>query len=95
MLARALFASTGGSRFNRRVGEYSERRFNVQGNPIAEHEFTVKSVDWLPSQSDLDFIESLMHAVVEQGKIAAWIAPPKRGINHQPFEFEYVKHPDH
>jgi benzoyl-CoA 2,3-dioxygenase component B len=29
--------------------------------------------------------------VHEPGKIAGWIAPPPRGINGQPFEFEYVR----
>jgi benzoyl-CoA 2,3-dioxygenase component B len=32
-----------------------------------------------------------MHAVVEPGKIAGWVAPPTRGINGQPFEYEYVR----
>jgi benzoyl-CoA 2,3-dioxygenase component B len=30
-------------------------------------------------------------AVVEPGKMANWIAPPARGINGQPIEFEYVR----
>jgi benzoyl-CoA 2,3-dioxygenase component B len=32
-----------------------------------------------------------MTPVVEPGKFAGWIAPPARGINSQPVEFEYVK----
>jgi len=28
--------------------------------------------------------------VTEPGKIANWIAPPKTGVNHLPFEFKYV-----
>jgi benzoyl-CoA 2,3-dioxygenase component B len=32
-----------------------------------------------------------MKPVHEQGKIANWIAPPKKGINSNEFEFEYVK----
>jgi benzoyl-CoA 2,3-dioxygenase component B len=32
-----------------------------------------------------------MTQVIEPGKIANWIAPPARGVNDQPFEFEYVK----
>jgi benzoyl-CoA 2,3-dioxygenase component B len=85
-------------RFNRRVGEYAtlefgEVRFNPQGELISEHEWTQSHQEWLPSQADLDFVKSLMHPVTEPGKIAAWIAPPKKGINGQPFEFEYVKHP--
>jgi len=32
-----------------------------------------------------------MKPVTELGKIANWIAPPKTGVNHRPFEFEYVR----
>jgi benzoyl-CoA 2,3-dioxygenase component B len=32
-----------------------------------------------------------MTPVVERGKMANWIAPPKFGINHQSFDFEYVR----
>ncbi len=31
-----------------------------------------------------------MKAVYEPGKIAGWVAPPRTGINGQPFEYEYV-----
>ena len=37
------------------------------------------------------FVESLMQRVTVPGKIAGWIAPPDRGINAQPVEYEYVK----
>jgi len=39
---------------------------------------------------DREYVRSLMTPVTEPGKIANWIAPPKTGVNHQPFEFEYV-----
>jgi benzoyl-CoA 2,3-dioxygenase component B len=29
--------------------------------------------------------------VTEPGKIASWIAPPARGINGQPIDFQYVR----
>jgi benzoyl-CoA 2,3-dioxygenase component B len=29
--------------------------------------------------------------VVELGKFANWIAPPARGVNGQPLNFEYVR----
>jgi benzoyl-CoA 2,3-dioxygenase component B len=32
-----------------------------------------------------------MRPVVEPGRYAGWIAPPARGINGQPLEFEYVR----
>ena len=80
-------------RFNRRVGEYAEHRFDPQGNPVSEHEWTQHRDTWLPTQSDLAFVKSLMHPVHEVGKIASWIAPPQKGINEQPFAYEYVRHP--
>jgi benzoyl-CoA 2,3-dioxygenase component B len=81
-------------RFNRRVGEYAERRFDVEGRPISEHEWTQQRDNWLPTKGDLDFVKSLMHRVTEVGKIAGWIAPPAKGINNNPFAWEYVRHPE-
>jgi benzoyl-CoA 2,3-dioxygenase component B len=34
-----------------------------------------------------------MHPVYERGKIASWIAPPRNGINNQPFDYDYVRLP--
>jgi len=36
-------------------------------------------------------VKSLMVPVTEIGKCANWIAPADRGINNNPFEFEYVR----
>ena len=46
---------------------------------------------WLPTEADEAFVASLMHGVSEPGKFAAWIAPPARGINGQPIDFDYVR----
>ena len=43
------------------------------------------------AQKDRDYVKSCMVKCYEPGKIANWIAPPARGVNDQPFEFEYVK----
>ena len=32
-----------------------------------------------------------MQACYEPGKMAHWIAPPPRGINGQPVDYEYVR----
>ena len=32
-----------------------------------------------------------MGRVVEPGRFAGWIAPPVRGINNQPIDFQYVR----
>ena len=39
---------------------------------------------------DKTYVRSLMQPVHERGKIAAWIAPPRHGINGKPFDYEYV-----
>ena len=44
----------------------------------------------LPTDTDKTYVRSLMHPVYEQGKIAAWFAPPRNGINGQPFDYEYM-----
>jgi benzoyl-CoA 2,3-dioxygenase component B len=47
--------------------------------------------EWVPTEADRAHVKSLMQRVVEPGKMAAWIAPPDRGINNQPSAYEYVK----
>ena len=47
--------------------------------------------EFLPSDSDRDFIESLMKPETQPGQFAGWIAPPKVGIDNKPGDFEYVK----
>jgi benzoyl-CoA 2,3-epoxidase subunit B len=78
-------------RFHRHQGIYAGSFFDVAGNLISAEEFERRKDEWLPSASDVEYVESLMKPVHERGKIAGWIAPPTRGINGQPFEFEYVK----
>ena len=52
-------------------------------------------LDWAiapaPNAADKTYIESLMQGVHEKGKLAPWIGPPSKGINGQPFDFEYVQ----
>jgi benzoyl-CoA 2,3-epoxidase subunit B len=78
-------------RFNRRIGMFSEGRFDPEGNLVDEAAWS-RSVDrWLPSAADRAFVQSLMVPCHERGKIAGWIAPPAKGIDGKPFEYEYVK----
>ena len=58
---------------------------------LGEAEWEKVKNDCLPSQSDGDFIASLMKPVSEPGEFASWIAPPKVGIDNKPGDFEYVK----
>jgi len=81
--------------FNRRIGLFAnvapDIRISPDGKVITEAEWTHRVGSWLPTSDDHAFVGSLMRGVVEPGKIAGWIAPPARGIDGQPFEFEYVK----
>lgn len=79
-------------RFNRSMGIHTGRHFDPQGNPVTKEEFEARRDEWLPSAADKEYIKSLMHQVLEPGKIANWLAPPARGINGKPFEFEYIRH---
>ncbi len=78
-------------RFNRSMGMYAGASFDPQGNPITPEQFEANRSKWLPTAEDRAYVKSLMVPVTEPGKIANWIAPPKKGVNGQPFEFEYVR----
>jgi benzoyl-CoA 2,3-dioxygenase component B len=78
-------------RFNRHMGAYGGQRFDPDGKPTAEPEWQGRRSEWLPTPADDDFVRSLMQPVYERGKMASWIAPPTRGINGKPVDFEYVR----
>ncbi len=78
-------------RFHRHQGIYSGLHFDLAGNIITEAEFNANRDQWLPTQADKDYLVSIMHPVYEQGKIANWISPPRRGINGLEFDYQYVK----
>ena len=77
--------------FHRAIGIFSEARVSPDGRVLSEAEWDAGKRDWLPTAEDDAYIESLMTPVTEPGKFASWIAPPPRGINGQPIDFEYVK----
>ncbi|MSP92150.1 MAG: benzoyl-CoA 2,3-epoxidase subunit BoxB [Myxococcales bacterium] len=79
------------TRFHRRQGIYTGSHFDLDGNAISEEEFDYHRDEWLPSAGDLAYLASIMQPVYEPGKIANWIAPPRRGINGQDFSYEYVR----
>lgn len=78
-------------RFNREIGIYTNVHFDTDGNRITDEEWAQKKDVWLPSESDKQYVMSLMVPCLEVGKIASWIAPPRTGINKNPFEWEYVR----
>jgi benzoyl-CoA 2,3-dioxygenase component B len=78
-------------RFNRRIGMFSEARFAPDGTLIDEATWNRQVGDWLPTEADRAYVKSLMVPCLERGKIAGWIAPPAKGIDGKPFDFEYVR----
>src|SRR5690606_12092582 len=78
-------------RFNRSLGIYSSQAFAPNGEPISREQFEANRAKWLPTPEDRAYVRSLMQPVVERGKIANWIAPPKQGVDGKPFDWEYVK----
>jgi len=79
------------SRFRRSIGAWAGLPVDPQGKLIAKELFGKSLEDWIPSEADRAFVHSLMKKVAQPGKMAAWIAPPERGINNLPVEHEYVK----
>ncbi len=76
--------------FNRRVGAFSGIEAAPDGEILAASEWESRKGQWLPTDTDKTFVRSLMRPVHERGKIAAWIAPPRQGINGKPFDYDYV-----
>jgi len=79
------------SRLDRAIGVWSNVHCNPAGQIIGADEFARHRDEWLPSAADRAFVQSLMQRVVTPGKMAAWIAPPERGINSLAIGYEYVR----
>ena len=77
--------------FNRHIGAFRGVRVTPDASIIGEEEWARRFGDWLPTEDDHSFVASLMKRVIEPGKMASWLAPPARGINSKPLDFEYVK----
>ena len=76
--------------FNRKVGAFSGIEASPDGELLSADEWAQRSGQWLPTDVDKTHVRSLMQPVHERGKIAAWIAPPRNGINGKPFDYDYV-----
>ncbi len=79
------------SHFRRTVGAWASVPTDPAGRRIAPEEFAAGIPGWIPTPEDQAFVASVMSPVYEPGKIAAWIAPPDRGINNLPVDYEYVR----
>jgi benzoyl-CoA 2,3-dioxygenase component B len=77
--------------FHRAIGAFAEARVSPDGRVVTQAEWDARRDEWLPTPADEAFVGSLMRSVVEPGKYAGWIAPPARGINGHPVDFEYVR----
>jgi len=77
--------------FNRQVGLFSEHHVTPQGELVGADAWAAEQDSWLPSEADKTHVRSLMRPVYERGKMASWIAPPIKGINGLPGDFEYVR----
>jgi benzoyl-CoA 2,3-dioxygenase component B len=79
--------------FNRKVGAFAGIEATPDGERISPQEWEQGKSAWLPTDVDKTHVRSLMRPVHERGKIAAWIAPPRQGINGRPFDYQYVHFP--
>jgi benzoyl-CoA 2,3-dioxygenase component B len=79
-------------KFNRGIGVFAAAHFDPDGRMVSAEAWERRRHEWLPSAADRDYLLSLMHApIYEPGLFANYIAPPARGINRQPVDFEYVR----
>jgi benzoyl-CoA 2,3-dioxygenase component B len=79
------------NKFHRQIGMWAGYYFSPSGEKLDEPTWNARKGAWLPNAADETYIKSLMHPVYERGKMASWIAPPNKGINGLPGDFEYVR----
>ncbi len=77
--------------FNRKIGALAANPTDPEGCALSVEEWTRRRGEWLPTEQDRARVAEVLKPVREPGKMAGWIAPPARGINGQPLDFEYVQ----
>ncbi|MBI2219546.1 MAG: benzoyl-CoA 2,3-epoxidase subunit BoxB [Candidatus Rokubacteria bacterium] len=77
--------------FNREIGMFAGAYVTPDGRIVHKEEWEARRDEWLPTRADQEYVASLMAPVTAPGKFANWIAPPARGINGKPVDFEYVR----
>ena len=77
--------------FNRSIGTFANAFIDPDGNILDSKKWDQNLNNFLPSNDDNKFIESLMVPEHEPGKYASWIASPDQGIDNKSGDFEYVK----
>jgi benzoyl-CoA 2,3-dioxygenase component B len=79
------------TRFRRAIGAFANVSTDISGKLIGREEYERRLPEWIPSAEDRAYVKTLMHRVVEPGKMASWIAPPDRGVNNLAVDYEYVR----
>ena len=77
--------------FHRAVGSFADHHVSPDGRVVSDDEWAANEAEWLPTDDERAHVGSLMKPQLEPGKMAGWIAPPSRGINTQPVDYEYVR----
>jgi benzoyl-CoA 2,3-dioxygenase component B len=71
---------------------FSSLHFDPNGVALSDADWARRKHEWLPGPADREYLLSIMATpVYEPGKFANYIAPPIRGINRMPINFEYVR----
>ncbi|HUB07849.1 MAG TPA: benzoyl-CoA 2,3-epoxidase subunit BoxB [Myxococcales bacterium] len=79
-------------RFHRQQGVFAGLFFDPEGRQIERAEWEKRAGEWLPSAADRAYVKSLQpRALYAPGQMAHWIAPPAKGIDGKPLDFEYVR----
>jgi benzoyl-CoA 2,3-epoxidase subunit B len=79
-------------RFHRRQGVFAGAHFDPTGALVSAAEFERRRDEFLPSNADRRYVQGLMQQPVTlPGQFAGWIAPPARGIDGRPVDFQYVR----
>jgi benzoyl-CoA 2,3-epoxidase subunit B len=78
-------------RFSREIGVWAGTHCDPSANSLDASEFQRRQHEWLPSERDRAFVLGLMERVAAPGQMAGWIAPPERGINNLPIDYDYVR----
>lgn len=76
--------------FRRSIGSWAGQPVAPDGRLVSQEEYATRAGEWIPTAEDRAFVKSLMQRVTGPGRMAAWIAPPDRGINNLPVDYEYV-----
>ena len=77
--------------FHRAIGSFAGQHISPAGEVMSAEAWNARAGEWMPTEDDHKYIDSLMGRVIEPGKFANWIAPPAKGINGNPIDFEYVR----